>query len=323
MSVTIAGTATALNRYVATFKPQINTSIRQKLVTEKMWSQRVADHTWVAPNVTSGNLIQAFQCDFTPNNTHTFDEERIPLQRMKIDVQFTCDDLDQWFDTFMVNWDEFGTGKAPSEWEFPKWIYENEIMPKYEEELELLLAYKGVRVAPTTGTAGNTADAVDGMGKKIADAITAGRIVPIATGAFSSGTYIAKFDTFINGLPVKFRDGSGNIYVSPTHARALAKEILDTYKTNPNIDPSDTMKILNFSLPFTNKRVVGLPSMEGRNRMLYSPRPDNLVVVRRRGEPMVPVIRWENFERTLKGFSEFHRGYGFEFGTETFVNDQA
>lgn len=323
MAVTIAGTATALNRYAATFKNEINTRLRQSLVTESEWSPRVADHTYVAAQVTTTELIQAYQCAFTPKNNHTFDDERIPLQRMKMDIQFSCDELDNWFDTFYHQWDEFGSGKKPEDWAFPKWLYVNEIMPKYEEELELLLSYKGVRVAPTAGTAGNTADAVDGMGKKIADAITANRIVPIATGAITSANVLDKLNTFVDGLPVLHRESSGKIYMSPTNARNLAKLIFTPSANNANLDPLNTVEVLKFKVPFTNKIVMGLPSMEGRNRFVYSPRRDNMVVVRRRGEPVIPVIRWESFERTLKGYCEFHRGYGFEFGGEMYVNDQA
>jgi len=176
MAITIAGTAAGLNRYAIQFKTDINTKIRQKLVTEGELTARVADHTWTAPSVTTSDLIQAFQCDFTPNNTHTFDEDPVPLQRLKVDLEFSCDDMEGFYDTFFHEWDEFGSGKKPEDWRFPAWIYEKEIYPKLEEEMELLIAYKGIRVAPTTGVAGTPAASCDGLGKKIADAITAGRI---------------------------------------------------------------------------------------------------------------------------------------------------
>ena len=251
MAITIAGTAAGLNRYAIQFKTDINTKIRQKLVTEGELTARVADHTWTAPSVTTSDLIQAFQCDFTPNNTHTFDEDPVPLQRLKVDLEFSCDDMEGFYDTFFHEWDEFGSGKKPEDWRFPAWIYEKEIYPKLEEEMELLIAYKGIRVAPTTGVAGTPAASCDGLGKKIADAITAGRITPIATGAFSASTYYDKLNAFVTALPVQHRERPGKIFMSPTHARGLAFDILDRFKLNSNINPGDTNQIMRFALPFS------------------------------------------------------------------------
>jgi hypothetical protein len=323
MAVTIEGAAAGLNRYAIQYKGEINTKMRQSLVTESEWTPRVADHTWTAPNVTTTDLIQAFQCDFTPNNSHTFDETPIPLQQLKIDLQFTCDDLEKFFDSFFTEWYEFGSGKKPEDWRFPAWIYANEILPKVEEELELLIAYKGVLVAPTTGVAGTPSASCDGMARKIALAIIAGRITPIATGAFTANTYYDKVNTFISALPQQHRERPGKIYMAPTHARGLAMDILERFKANSNINPADTNSILRYAMPFSNKKIVGLPSMEGTSRIIYSPRRDNLVWVRKRNEPTLPMVRWESFERKLKGYAEFHRGYGFEFGPEMYVNDQA
>jgi hypothetical protein len=320
MAVTIENTATAFNRYVATFSPEVITKTRQGLVTESFLGKRVADHTWVGRQASIGNLIQAYQCNFTPNNNESFDEERTPLQKMKIDLQWSCDDMDNFFDTFMNEWDETGSGKRPDEWAFPRWVYTNLVVPKMIEEMELSLVYKAVRVAPTPGTAGALTGACDGLGKKIADAITASRITPITTGALTSVNAVDKVKTFIAGLPELHRSTAGNIYMSPTNARYVADILLDTYKTNANIDPM--ADITKLRVPNTNKTIVGLPSMEGQGRIIYSNR-ENMVVVRRRGEAAVPVMRFESFERTVKGLCEFHRGYGFEFGTEMFVNDQA
>ena len=320
MAITVESTATALKRYVATFSPEIITKTRQGLVTESYLGQRTADHTWVARQASIGNLIQAYQCSFTPNNNESFDEERVPLQRMKVDLEWTCDDLTGFYDTFMTEWDETGSGKKPDDWAFPRWIYNNLVIPKMTEEMELSLIYKGVRVAPTTGTAGTLAGSCDGLAKKIADAITGSRITPITTGALTSTNAVDKVKTFVNGMPDLHRNRPGNIYMSPTNARYIADILLDTYKVNANIDPmSDIMKL---RVPNTNKTIVGLPSMEGQGRLIYSPR-ENMVVVRRRGEAAIPQMRFESFERKVKGLCEFHRGYGFEFGTEMFVNDQA
>jgi hypothetical protein len=321
MAITVASAAAYLNRLQETRAPQIATQMRQGLVTENELSPRVADRVYTVTNASIADLVQAYQCDFTPNNAETFHEEAIPLQALKIDLQYTCDDMDKFFDTFYVQWTERGSGKKPEDHMFPMWIYENLVIPKVKEELELSIAYKGIRVTPTSGTAGTVAGSCDGLGKKIADAITASRITPITTGAVTTSNVLDQLAAFNEALPVIHRDRSGKIYMSPTLARALAGLLLEKYKTNCNIDPmGDIMKL---RIPNTNKTVIGLPSMEGRQRIIFSAQADNLVVVRRRGESIMPVIRWESYERKLKGFAEFHRGYGFEFGGNLYVNDVA
>ena len=72
----------------------------------------------------------------------------------------------------------------------------------------------------------------------------------------------------------------------------------------------------------TNKRIRGFASMEGSDRIIFTPA-RNAIVGRRIGEPVLPSIRWQVIDRKLKGLAEFSRFYGFRFWGNTFVNDQA
>ena len=328
MAITITAAAAALNRHCVTYSKDITQKIRQEVVTEMEWSPRVVDKAYATANLSGGSVVQPFQCDFTPKLNVNFDGSLFLLKALKVDIQFTCEDLEVWFDKWRCDWYEMG--KPVSEWAFPRYIYDNWVVPQIAEDLELLISYKGVEAAVTAGTPGLPQQSVDGMGQVIAAAITSGHI-PAANvidldGAFTPATYYDKLKAFNEGLPVQHRTRTGVIYMSTSHALGLAADIYEKFGNTGCCDMSIfqnglTNRLLNVALPMINKRVVGLPSMEGRNRIIYSGVPNNLIWGRKRGEAQYPTIRWQEFDRTLKGMAEFHRFYGVENFAELYVNE--
>jgi hypothetical protein len=315
MAITIASTAAALNQHAVLYAPDISQKLRVGLVTEENLTAVVAERTYAAPNAEVNSLVQAYQTGFTPNLTANFDAVENTLQNLKVDIQFSAADLDQYYDSWMVEWDE--RGKSRLEYSFPKYLYEQVMLPKIVEDLELRCAYKGVYAAPTPGTAGTPATAVDGLGKKIADAITANILTPIATGALSASTMVEKVETFCDGLPLPYRDMPGDIYMSPSWAIQYGRDYRNTFGTGNGLNINTGLLV-----DHTGKKIVPLPSMEGTSRMIFSPK-GNLIFGIRRGQQRLPVIRWQEFERTLKGLAEFSRFYGVKFWGHVHVNDQA
>lgn len=333
MSITINAAATALNRFRIQYANEIQTKLYEERTSEQVWAVRTGDHSYATKSFTGGSIVQPWQCDFTPNNDGEFDSALYTLRKLKIDVQFTCEDFEQMFDTFFTNWHQWGEGKELTQWDLPRWIYQNHIIPQVSEDLELHIAYKGLYAQPTAGTAGAVETSVTGLGDVIAQGITSGAI-PAANvinigGAFAASTYYDQIMAFIEGMPEKYKMAPGVIYMSDTHARGLKFDLLAKFgntgiwETNP-LNPDVTNKLIDFVFPVSNKRIMGLPSMRGQNRIYFSARNQNVIWGYRRGTSAMPSLRWDVEKgRTLNGFAEFWRFYGIEDTSKFFCNEVA
>jgi hypothetical protein len=176
MAVTIASAAVDLNLHTRLYDPQIRQLMKQKMVTESKLTPVLTDHSYISPNVTMSDIVQAYQWQYTPTGNVVFDQVSNTLQLLKIDLRFMPDELDAFHDSWMVEWVE--QGKSRLEWSFPRWIWENVVMPKFADNMEVKIAYNGTYTAPTAGTAGLTINSCDGLGTKLAGAIGAGKVIP-------------------------------------------------------------------------------------------------------------------------------------------------
>lgn len=317
MAINIATAAASLNLHHRTYDTMIQQKARIGMKTEAALSVQPTDRTYVAPNVEVTDLVQAYQKGFTPSGDLDFNAVENTLQKLKVDIVYETDDLDQFWDKWLLKVDELG--KSRLQYTFPDYMYQEVMLPKIIENMELKVAYKGVFVAPTAGTPGLTLNACDGLGVKIAAAITAGSLTPIATGALVASTMVDQLESFCDALPEPYRDMPGTILMSTNNARRYWRDYRNKFGTG-NSNMGNANEQLNVDA--TEKRIIGLPSMTGSNRIIYST-PGNLMYGLKRGGSYLPQIRWQEFERTLKGLAEFHRFYGVRFWANTFVNDQA
>lgn len=319
MGLTIAATAAALNTHYRVFDTKIQQDLRVGLVTEGHMTPVRTHRDYVAENMSTTELIQAYQWQYTPKGDQTHDEVLNSLQRLKVDVRFTAEDLDKYFDSWHAEWVE--QGKSMKEWSFPKFIVDTVINPKIQEELELSLAFSGSYAAPTPGTAGVTINSADGLGTKIAAAILAGDITPIATGALTTGTIVAQVEAFVDSLPIAYRNAPGKLFMSNTWARAFWRNYRANFGTGNGVLGNENNMMM---IDGTNIQVVGLPSMEGSSRIIFNAtQTKNLIYGYKIGESPLPVIRWQEDERVLKGLAEFSRFWGWKHHGHLFVNDQA
>lgn len=317
MPSTIAATADSLNRHAVQYNPNILQILRTGLECEKAFAARSCDNTYSAVNATAGEVIQPYQSGFTPKNTVTFDAEEAKLQIIKIDVQFTADELAKYYDSWRIEWHEIG--KDPLEWSFARYVYEVILLPKAIEEMNHN-AMNGEYAAPTAGTAGLSINSVDGYIKRFKDGVAAGRIVEIATGAIGAGDAVSKIESFCDGLPEKYRDLPGTIYASHTVARYYARDYRGQFGTGNGVAGNENTTL---NVDYSNKRVRPLHCLSGSNGLIFVP--DTRATLNwgtRNGFPSMPQIRWEAQERVVKGLCEFYRFYSYEFAEEVFINDQ-
>ena len=320
MSITIAGAAANLNRYAVSYSKNINQAMRKGLFFENVVNARSCDHTYTAPNATATDFFQPYQSGWTPKGGVDFDELSTTLERQKVDYAVDADDLDKFWNAWKVEWGE--VGKDPKEWGFVRYFYENFIIPKASEEMATN-SWSGIYAAPTAGTAGASAASVTGLGKRFADAVTASRVTPIATGALVATTMVAQVEAFIDAMPAPYRNKAASIVMSSTNATKYFDDYRAKFGTgNSVLNPNNELRIDG-----RNKRVIGTDLMDGSDRIFVlfdDPMMKNYFWLSRTGFPSFPTIRfYQSGVREIQMTMEGHRAYHWEYDEFVFINDQA
>lgn len=319
MAIAIAQTATGLNQVQRTYGAEMHQKLRVGLEWENMLPMRATDNTHVEPNATVTEIIQPYQWQYTPKGGVTFNAVENKLQPIKVDVKLTADEIAVFWDSWKVEW--FDVGKDPIEYSFYRYLYEQLYTAKIMEELNQM-EWSGVYAAPTPGTAGNSIASMNGLKKKIGDAITAGSLTEITTGPILTGTIVDQIESFCDSIPQPYRDLPGRIIMSSTLARAYWRNYRGLFGTGNGVagNPNNELRI-----DATNKMIVQNISMDttSSQRMIFVPDGlPGLIWGTRRGFPIYPQLRWEAEERVVKGLAEFYRFVGATYWEYVFVNDQ-
>lgn len=318
-TVTIDAAVASLNRHATLYKNEIAQTFRTGLEFENAFTPRACDKVWSAPNVAVGEVMQAYQWQFTPKMTADFSGVDLTLQPIKGDVLITAEDLEKFWDSWMVEW--FEVGRDANDYNFPRYLHDQILLPKILEEMNRN-AWAGEYAAPTPGSAGDSINSVDGYKKFIADAITAGDLTEYATGIFVDNTMVDQIEGWCDSLPVPYRDAPGTIYMSKTLAKKYWRDYRTNFGTGNGVENNANPEL---RVDMTGKNIMGMAGMEGSSRIFFFPTvTNNAVWGTRRGFPTYPVFRYyKNDVRSVKVTFELYRFYGFEYYGHLFVNDQA
>lgn len=318
-SITIEAAVDTLNQVAVAYDQQIHQTIKGSLEFESRLPFVQADHTFTAVSAEVTDPLQPYQPAFTPNNAETWDAVENILQHGKVDLEFTAEELEKFFDSWAPNW--FELDKDPSMWDYARVVIEQLVLPRFTDNLNEA-SFNGIRVVPTPGTPGTALQAFDGFAKKIADAVTAGSLTEIVTGALVSTTMHDQIRDFCKSLPKNVRMLPGNIFMSSTRAIEYAEDYATNKPRTIQVisDPNQPI----YRIDHFNKNIVPMKCMEGSDRIIFSPSiTNNMIIGTRRGQSVYPRMRFQVFDRKLKVLSEFSRFYGFRHWDNLFVNDQA
>lgn len=318
-NVTIDNAAAGLNLVQRTVAPEMFQQRRIGLEWESLLPPRQADKIYMAVNATPSEILQPYQWAYTPKGSVSFDAVENTLRPIKADVKLTAEDLEEFWDSWMLEW--FEAGRDPIAYSFPRFIYETVYMPKLVEE-QNQMAWTGEYTAPTAGTAGGYLTAVDGFKKKIADAVTASDLTEIPTGALLAGSIVDQVEAFCDAIPQPYRDLPGQLIMSSTNVRNYQRNYRELFGTGNGVAGNDNPEL---RVDYTNKRLRPMMSMDtdGSNRIIFVPDGlPGLIWVTRRGFSSNLNIRWEAQERIVKGLGEFYRAFGATYWENVFVNDQ-
>lgn len=316
-SISVDALATGLNQYVVRFGQQLHSIMRQGLEFETMLPFRQTDSTYTGQEGSVNQVIQPWQKDFSPTNAETFDGIFSELRPIKSDLTFNVGELEKFFSKWNPGW--FTPDPTQTQTGYAARVITDLILPKALEEINLA-SWAGEYVTPAVpGTAGAVLESVDGFRKGIADQITAGRLTPITTGAFTAT--VAQVRAFCDDIPEPYRYKSGKIFMSKTHAQAYADDYQTQYPTRTVVE--DTPDRMYARVDHYNKTIVGVTAMEGSDRIIcVFDNMDSMIIGTRTGYPLLLNYRFEAEDRNLKAFAEIYRFYSFETCLHMFVNEQ-
>lgn len=318
-NVTINTVGNALGQYAVRYSNRINQTLKQNLEFEMFLPKVSCDYAYQGQDVSHSTVLQPYQKAFTPNNSSDWDGHLNILQVGKIDLSYDWDEMQKFMDKWRVNW--FEAGKPEADWTFPRYMIENVVMPQFMQDVNLA-SYNGVYSAPTSGTAGSYLDTWNGFKTYIEQFILAGKIAPIVIGALGDNTAVEQVRDFCMQLPQLHRFREGIIYMSKTNALKYALDYEAKYpRRTVNIDDQNNMYM---RVDKFNKRIVGLNSMEGSERLILQlTGSENMIVGTKAGFPSFPQLRFDVQKRQLDVIGEFWRFYGFETLLDFFVSDAA
>ncbi len=282
--------------------------------TKYMTSRLVDGTRYEVGASTIGQVLQPFHKNFTPTSGPTFTGKSITLYHHKADLSEYPDDLEATWLGFLAD-----NNVKRTEWPYIKWLLETHVLPKFLRDYELNEVYKGVYSAPGGVTAGAAGTAMDGLGKVIADAITATEISPITTGAISSDpeTFVAQVEDFVAalvGLNPDYAAIPMNIYMSVTNAHKFSRGYRIKYGKDTDF-AGVAMKVLD-----TNFTIAGLSSMAGRSR-IFTTTKENMLDLRFR-QQREGAFDIQAAERQVKILHDTYRGVGFVENSIVFCNEQ-
>ncbi|MBO7640967.1 MAG: hypothetical protein J6S66_04345 [Bacteroidales bacterium] len=245
-------------------------AIQQMPVTLEKYARhiRTTETRYRMANYKSGAVLQPFTTTFNPISDLEFVPNQIDLQKIKVNVRITPDEIEDMWLGFMSG----NTTRNKKDWPIVRFLMEEYIAKQIGEDRENNMVYKGIR-----NDAGTTpGSCLDGIRKQLING-AARADYPInvvnGIGALDENSIFDQIEAFDEALPHLYRTQPVTIFVSPKWFRAFMKDRRSqTFYQLRNENDLDT------AIDFTGgrHRLVALPSMEGTDD-LWATVPNNLL----------------------------------------------
>jgi len=257
-------------------------------------------------NITS--LVQPFQKTWTPKGNITFVPNPIELFKMKVDLDIYPDDIEDNWLGFLAS-----ENQNRKEWPLIRYIMEQHLIQKINEDLELKIYYKGVHQAPAAGTAGNTETSMNGLQHHLKNNEKVNRL---NMDSLEASIIYEQLEEAYKQISEVYQNVPMLICVAPKWRRAflLDKRSQGFYqKTGPNE--------IDDSLDFSPAKVKGLPSMIGTDDLFITPN-QNLLHLTKKGSNAA-TFRVEESKRCVSIMTDWWEGLGFGLNEVVWTNVEA
>ena len=230
---------------------------------------RTTETKYRMANYRFGSVLQPFSTTFNPISELEFIPNQIDLQKIKVNVRITPDDIEDMWLAFMSG----NTTRNKKDWPIVRFIMEEYLAKQIGADRENHMVYKGVR-----NDNGNTPGAcMDGIKKKLIDGTAAGNPYPMnvinGIDPLDASSIFDQIEAFDRAIGQLYWNEEVNIFVSPEWYRAfLADRRAQSFYQLRNEGDFDNV------IDFTGRRhrLVALPSMAGTDD-LWAATPNNLL----------------------------------------------
>lgn len=284
---------------------RLKSALRQPAVTPSFAVPIVTENdVYRTSNTTLGKIVQQFQKAFTPTGDLTFKPNEIRLRNLKVDLSLYPDDVKGKWIGFLGSL----TVQERAQWPLVRFMIENEVIPQISHDLENDTYWGGVFTNPTTGTAGNPADAMDGIRRLINLGIADSSMNQITLSSTPTTSNIFEMiEEFVEKTVIANKVLSNvkmRVYMSPSWLRAYFRDKRNTHGSDVNYSTTG-INTIDF---MPNVELVGLPSMEGADYIWATP-VDNFVWVRKANGMSTPKV--EESKREVFLMLDWYEALGF------------
>ncbi|MGI4867071.1 MAG: hypothetical protein ACRYFZ_24350 [Janthinobacterium lividum] len=270
-------------------------------------------------------VLQPFQLGWTPLGDLKVSPITLIQTPFKVDIEENPDKLENSWLGFLAD-----NNLDRAQWPFVRYLVEQHLYSRMDEDYELNEIYFGKFVAPTAGTPGAAGTGMDGIRTLINREIASptSRITPIVMGAIPTDpqAFCEYIEAFVEKFTLRYRGQAMEVCMNLTLARRYAKGRHQKYKSDiadPTarqiLDGTGTA-LLTAPIEFTNHTVVGLLSM-GDSMKIWATNKENR---KRLAKKTVNTkqVRIESAKRQVSIYTDFYKGVGFPVPEALFTNEQ-
>lgn len=229
---------------------------------------RTTETKYRMANYKTGAVLQPFSTTFNPISDLEFIPNQIDLQKIKVNVRITPDEIEDMWLGFMSG----NTTRNKKDWPIVRFLMEDYIAKQIGEDRENNMVYKGIR-----NNGGSTpGSCLDGIKKQLMDGANKAEYpinVITGIGALDESSIFDQIEAFDEALPQIYRNQPVTIFVSPKWFRAFMKD-----RRSQTFYQLRNENDLDAAIDFTGgrHRIVALPSMAGTDD-LWATTPGNLL----------------------------------------------
>lgn len=212
--------------------------------------------------LTVGDGVRKYREQFDDADTDlTYSPRVIETELLKRDIKINpLKYRETWMSEVMRQ------GVNPQDLPFAQYVYD-QVVKKLAQEVN-----DGAYLAENT-TGATVATSFDGLGTIIAKEITDGNLVPIATGAASATTAVAKAEQMMKAMPVAYRNHGFDIFCSYAFWDMYQEDYRERYKKYIDANTNG-----EFFIDSTKRKVRMVPAtwMGSSGRLIASPK-ENII----------------------------------------------
>lgn len=186
----------------------------------------------------------------------------------------------------------------------------NAILDRADEEMEMEIAWSGVRNPPADDvTPGNAADITDGVDKVLDRVIDEGKVTPFSLGAYDSTNTLDYIEEMVKVLPQRLkRKGQVPLFCSPKTHEDYWYNRRDQFGGNTDYDSDKPLTV------GPNKNVLLMPKHGmGESKRIFTTVPGNMIMVEGSAEEFKKMtFTLHEDAGQLNIAAHFGIGFGFE-----------